>query len=227
MAFRSHTKAAMSHEIKQKTSQRFWGWRWLLLAIAFPLLLISLLLSASLWLNTSDTPESADAIVVLGGDFSREVYAAELWKKGLAPEIYVSQMAPRDSYLTISKLGVTLPTDQDISAAILRKSGVPAKRIHFYGPSVSTRDEASSLKNALPPGKHFIVLTSPYHVTRARLIFRQEFTSDRFRVISTNERFPSDWWRHQKSARCVVLEILKLIHFSLGGGFTSHPSFSF
>jgi uncharacterized SAM-binding protein YcdF (DUF218 family) len=212
----------MSQEIQPKTARLFS--RWFLLSIVFLLFIISSLLSASLWLNTSDTPENADAIVVLGGDFSREVYAAELWKKGLAPEIYVSQMVPRESYLTISKLGVALPSDKEISAAILRKSGVPAKRIHFYGPSVSTRDEASSLKRSLPPGKHFIVLTSPYHVTRARLIFRQEFDSDHFRVISTQEKFPSDWWRHQKAARCVVLEILKLIHFGLGGAFTHHAN---
>lgn len=195
-----------------------------MLSISFLLLILTSLLSASYWLNTSDTLESADAIVVLGGDFSREVYAAELWKKGLAPEVYVSQMVPRESYITVSKLGVTLPSEKDISAAVLRKSGVPAERIHFYGPSVSTRDEASSLKRSLPAGKHFIVLTSPYHVTRARLIFRQEFDSDRFRVISTQENFPSDWWRHQKAARCVVLEILKLIHFGLGGAFTSHQT---
>lgn len=201
--------------------------RWLVLSVTFVLLIFSSLLSASLWLNTSDAPEKVDALVVLGGDFSREIYAAELWKKGLAPEVYVSQMVPRESFLKVSELGVALPSEKEVSASILRKSGVPAKHIHFYGPSVSTCEEASSLKKALPPGKRFIVVTSPYHVTRARLIFRQQFDSDRFRVMSTSESFPNAWWRHQNAARSVVLEILKLIHFGLGGAFTHHSSSSF
>jgi uncharacterized SAM-binding protein YcdF (DUF218 family) len=193
----------------------------------FLLLIISPLLSAPLWLDTSDAPENADALVILGGDFSRELYAAELWKKGLAREIYVSQMAPVESILKISRLGVRVPSEKEVSASILLKSGVPTNRIHFYGPSVSTREEALSLKRTLPPGQRFIVVTSPYHVTRARLIFRQEFDSNRFRVVSTSENFPKAWWRHQKTARSVVLEILKLIHFELGGAFTSRTTHSF
>ncbi len=201
--------------------------RWLVVSVIVLLLVFSPLIAAPLWLNTSDTPESVDALVVLGGDFSREFYAAELWKKGLAPEIFVSQMAPGESFLKISKLGVTLPSDKEVSASVLLKSGVPANRVHFYGPSISTREEAISLKKVLHPDKRFIVVTSPYHVTRARLIFRQEFDSDRFRVVSTSEKFPKAWWRHQKAARSVVLEILKLIHFELGGAFTSRTTHSF
>jgi uncharacterized SAM-binding protein YcdF (DUF218 family) len=198
-----------------------------MLFVAGLLLVVTSLLSAALWLNTSDSPEKADALVVLGGDYSRELYAAKLWKKGLAPDIYVSQMAPAESSLRLSKLGITIPSDQEISASILIKSGVPTKRVHFYGPSISTREEALSLKKALPPGKRFIVVTSPYHVTRARLIFKQEFSSQQFRVVSTGEHFPNAWWRHQKSARSVILEILKLIHFELGGAFTSRTTRSF
>jgi len=89
----------------------------------------------------------------------------------------------------------------------------------------STRGEAIAVREYLETQDHIrsiILVSSPPHMRRARLIFRKELRKlDReveliMRPSYYSDFQPSGWYRHRESARDVVLEHLKLVGWILG-----------
>ena len=178
------------------------------------------------WMDFSDAPVRSDAMVVLGGSYERPLYAAELYRRGLAPEVWLSRpfRAPEES--RIEALGIPLFAEEKVNRAILIKSGVPASRIRFYGQGVlSTADEARSFARAYDArGKKVLVVTSRYHARRARLEFRRLVLADDVRVAAPPGGDYRHWWRDRHLAECGVTEAIKTVHFLLGGMFLSQPA---
>ncbi len=73
------------------------------------------------WLNTADRPQKADAILVLGGNYSRPFQAAELYRQGFAPKIYVSVTARESDYRLLDEAGVAFPREEEVVRAVLPK----------------------------------------------------------------------------------------------------------
>src|SRR6516162_993793 len=101
-----------------------------------------LLGAANLWI-VSDPVSRATAIIVLGGGLeTRPFVAAELWRRGLADKILISQ-GPEERAVSIGPM----PSQSERNRAILLKLGVPAGAIGIFDAvSKNTRGEAVALR---------------------------------------------------------------------------------
>jgi len=179
-----------------------------------------------LWLSENDEIIKSDAIVVLSGDPARALFAAEIYNKKYAPNIFVSKPVRQAHLKFIGDLEINktcLPAEK-IYHQILLKKGVPEKNIHFFGSnSSSTVEEAMELSKTIEPNiKRIIVVTSPYHVRRTRIIFKDVLTDCEIIVVkSPYIPFTTKWWKEQSSALHVIEETIKLVFYLTGGRFYS------
>jgi uncharacterized SAM-binding protein YcdF (DUF218 family) len=172
-------------------------------------------------LSADDPPVASSAIAVLGGDPTRAITAADLYLEGLAPRVLVAAPPPDPVQKRLDALGIVTPRHEELMRRVLLARGVPGSAIAPFKRSVnSTAEEARVLRDMIAPGETLLVVTSPYHVLRARLILATELPRERFRVIASRaEPFPVKWWRDRDAATPVVLEIAKLAFFLVGGHF--------
>lgn len=198
--------------------------------IAVAIFLIVLVFSyAGYWLKSSHKPESSDAIIILAGSYERSFYAADLYLKKYAPQVYISRPVREHGLKLLDDFGVFMPRVEDIYRQVLLKKGVPDFSIHFLeGNAVSTVDEAITIRNKyIDQNVNLLIITSPFHIRRAELIFKREFSGSgiKFIVLGTPyESFTEKWWNDQDSARNVILETTKIIFFLTGGRFYSGAS---
>lgn len=182
---------------------------------------------AAHWLGAADTPASADVIVILSGAPERTMYAADLFHQGLSKAIYVGRPVREKGHRTLEAFGVVYPTEEQVNSAILRQRGVPEEAIRMYGrASVNTLDEARSACDALPATtRSMMVVTSPYHVRRARAIFADVCADLGIQIMvvaGPYENYPERWWTDQEAARQTVSELVKLAFYWLNGDFSKN-----
>lgn len=180
-----------------------------------------LLLTAGWWLRVDDELKPADAMVLLGGDPRRAVHAADLYLRGLAPVIYTCRPMP-DSDEPLCSLGMPCWREEERTVQALTLKGVPPEAVRLYGQDLlSTVDEGEHLARLLPPEvKTVIVVTSPHHSRRSKLILSR-LLPGRELLFSTPpyERFERKWWTHQTSARHVIIECTKFLYYFVGTPF--------
>ena len=182
---------------------------------------------AGYWLQAGDEVDlskKSDAIVVLGGSYFRPLYAAELYNQGVAPVIYVSRPIERKDRELLKGVGVILPLQEEVFGRLLQKKGVPGGAIRFFGNSViSTAQEAQALKKEIGnERKTLILVTSPYHVRRAKMVFEDVLPECTVLAMGTPyEVFPKRWWSTRQSALKTVNETVKIFFYMLGGQFES------
>ena len=172
------------------------------------------------WLRVADKPQKADAILVLGGSFTRPFQAADLYRQGLARKIYLSVPAREEQHRLLDEAGVAYPRDEEIMRQVLLKKGVPASAIEYFGKdSVSTAEEARAAGALFARrASRLLVVSSPYHLRRARMIFADALPGADIRMIATGyDPFPTAWWKDQSAARSVLLELAKITFYQLGG----------
>jgi uncharacterized SAM-binding protein YcdF (DUF218 family) len=172
------------------------------------------------WLSVGDRPQKADAILVLGGSFTRPFQAAELYRQGFARQIYVSVPAREDQYRLLDEAGVAFPREEDVVRQVLQKKGVPASAIEYLGKDlISTAAEAQAARALFGKGApRLLLVTSPYHLRRARMTFSDALPAADIRVIATSyDPSPLAWWKDQSAARNVLLELAKITFYKLGG----------
>jgi uncharacterized SAM-binding protein YcdF (DUF218 family) len=182
------------------------------------------LLFATEWLYIDERPEPADAILLLAGEPSRALHAAELYSRGLAPLVYVPKPIHSRSQRVLEELGIPFPPQEKLYEAILVKKGVPKDRIRVQGHGfMSTLEEALAARGlSLEPRHTLLVVTSPYHVRRVKMIFNRVLPQIRVIVVADpHEPYPRRWWTNQDVARNVVLETLKIAFFLAGGRYLS------
>ncbi|HEX4048386.1 MAG TPA: YdcF family protein [Elusimicrobiota bacterium] len=172
------------------------------------------------WIDSSDQPVKSDILVVLAGDYSRPVFAAKLYARGYAPDVWISRPERDPALVELERYGIHLPQEDELDRKILVIGGVPETRIHLYGRDVgSTADEADALRREFPPaGKKILIVTSRFHARRARLIFRRLLPGADIRVVA--EPYPPNriaWWKDKDLVGDAILEPLKTIFFLTGG----------
>jgi hypothetical protein len=146
------------------------------------------------FLVVSDRLKPADLIHVLGGGEERIGYAVELYREGMGKKLLFTSNTP----------------DLDPSAKLFHKSanrvvrqGIPATAIlDLHSHARCTYGEASELRqvlNAHPEIRRVLVVTSPYHSRRARLIFRRETPAGvdlRMATVPIEKNSPEGtWWK--------------------------------
>ncbi|SDL11361.1 Uncharacterized SAM-binding protein YcdF, DUF218 family [Maridesulfovibrio ferrireducens] len=180
-------------------------------------------------LQQTDKLEKADAIVVLGGQYFRPIYAAELYNEGYAPQILVSKPIIYTEVKALRDLGINRKFQWEIYREVLLKKGVPESSINYFGEdSMSTIDEAEQLKKMFNEKKSdadikkIILVTSPLHTGRAGKIFRDTLPDKEFIVVATPyEPISEKWWTNFRTAPYIILETTKNIYYYLGGAFRS------
>jgi uncharacterized SAM-binding protein YcdF (DUF218 family) len=125
---------------------------WLILAIALSLLGI---IPVKIAIAFQQTP-LPQAIFVLGGDFQRMEFAAHFWRSHKDLDIWVSDF---DSNLNYNRL-------------IFQKFGVPDERLRLDGRATDTVTNFTTLAEDFVENKiqHIYLITSDYHMSRARAI---------------------------------------------------------
>lgn len=182
------------------------------------------LVLASSWLLQSDELRPADAIVILAGDARRTRHAADLFRRGFAPRVLISKPERTGREKMLDDMEIPFPRAEQLDMEVLRKTGVPAANIIvFGGGSVSTFDEALALQRLfIGKAPRLLVVTSPYHVRRARLILANALPDAVLNVVATPyEQFPERWWTSQDAARELLLEMAKLCFYFMGGRFVA------
>jgi uncharacterized SAM-binding protein YcdF (DUF218 family) len=172
------------------------------------------------WLRDADPPQRADAIIVLSDDLTRVLQGADLYRAGLAPRILLSVPARSPRSLTLERAGVPVPWFEETGRTLLLRRNVPDTAIATFGKGLrTTLEEARAIRAVYPDGTPtLLIVTSPYHVRRARMIFRDALPHARVLVVaSTYEPFPDRWWTDRDAAPNVVLESAKLLFHVLGG----------
>ncbi|MBU1248434.1 MAG: YdcF family protein [Proteobacteria bacterium] len=204
-----------------------------LLALVGALTLVSLLAGGTVmyfageWMQVHDEPVQADYILPLAGDANRWIYAADLYKQGFAPVILVSKPAPAPpSALSPIHKAMGYP-QYDLMEYARRLYGVldvPEAALQMFGDGhLSTVEEAEALRDFLGPGKHrLLVVTSPYHARRAKLVLSLVLPDAEIRMtVTPYEYFDPQWWTDYYTAPKVVLEAAKCTYYLLGGVFRS------
>ena len=178
---------------------------------------------AWLWI-VSDPVTRADAIVILGGNFQlRPPVAAELYQKGLAEKILISQTGPSGADLS----------NTELNRAELLKLGVPASAIQTFGiANRSTRDEAISLKewaklnfdsDWLSSGSEnrlvFIIPSEIASARRVKWIFHREFHGSSVVIQVPSFEVPdytrTEWLKTQQGRIAFQNEFVKYIYYRL------------
>src|SRR3954471_12302199 len=156
--------------------------------------------AANLWI-VSDPISRADAIVVLGGGVeTRPFIAAQMWRRGLADKILISQ-SPEER--TVS-LGV-MPSHTELNRQILLKLDVPADAIETFGTAnKNTRDEAVALREWTKrnAASAFIIPSEIFSARRVRGFFCPQFFGTAVSIEVPSIDPPSytrrDWWKTEQ-----------------------------
>ncbi len=161
-------------------------------------------------------PESADAIVVLGGGLDkRPGEAARLYHLGIAPKILVAcpEVTPA------SQLGI-IPSEGDIAVQLLVRLGVPSQSIEKLDRKVtSTYDEAMAAREWVvrTSARNIVIPTDIFHTRRVNWIFTKVIRGTDVRVcvtaIQSKQYSHADWWQYELGVTNFQNETLKLLFY--------------
>jgi uncharacterized SAM-binding protein YcdF (DUF218 family) len=173
--------------------------------------------AADLWI-VSDPVNRADAVVVLGGGLAtRPFVAAELWQRGLADTILISQ-TPDERAVSIG----AMPSHSELNREILLKLGIPAGVIKTFGTANgNTREEAVALREWAErnAASVFIIPSEIFTARRVRWIFCREFFGTAVSIevpsIEPSDYNRRDWWRTEQGRIVFQNEVLKYIYYRL------------
>ena len=175
------------------------------------------------WLVVNDPPERAQAIVVLSGLVPyRAMAAAEIFRQGWAPEVWLFKDDPRGTDEAFAHLGIHRVKEEEYDQQVLERLGVPPAAVRVLDPpGTNTVSEATLIAGELrrQGGDRVILVTSPLHTRRVRAIWRK-VVGDHLRAIlrydSAEPSDPDHWWRATQDVEAVVHELLGLINTSMG-----------
>ena len=142
----------------------------------------------------SDEPEQADAIFVVGGSLPElPELAAELWKNGYAPLVFIggggsikrgSFPGPRTKRDIYNK---DYKTEYDFYRDVLLRAGIPEYAIAGENRSGYTKQNAQFAREAadalcISP-KRALLVCKAFHARRCLMCYQLAFPDTRFRVI--------------------------------------------
>jgi uncharacterized SAM-binding protein YcdF (DUF218 family) len=174
-------------------------------------------------LVVEDALQRADAIVVVaGGTPSREAAAAALFRAGWAPRVIVSNDFTPARVRELIALGIRPFDLQGESRGALERYGVPSAAIVALEEPVRITEAELRVVHQVAVAQGYrrvILLTSPHHTRRVRLIWWREAHGDveGLVVSARGDPFPvDDWWRRRRFAEAVLHEYLGLLAIYLG-----------
>jgi len=175
------------------------------------------------WLVDADPLQHARAIVVLSGRTPyRAMEAAEIYRQGWAPEVWLVQDEPDKADETFAKLGIRHPPESEYDQRVLERLCVPRGAIRILEPpATNTVSEATVIGEELrrQHGDKVILVTSPLHTRRSKAIWHIVVGGHPQAILRDASSEPCDpdhWWRATQDVESVVHELLGLINTYLG-----------
>lgn len=179
------------------------------------------------WLVVEDPLEPAQAIVVLSGSMPvRARQAAEIYRQGFAPEVWVSR--PASSAEELREMGIDYVGEEFYNQKVLIHLGVPPEAIRVLErPAINTEEEVREIAEELQQAeeKRVILVTSKAHTRRVRAIWKGrvgEYPRAVIRYASEDNYDAEHWWRTTRDALTVVRELLGLAN--VWAGFPVRPA---
>jgi uncharacterized SAM-binding protein YcdF (DUF218 family) len=171
--------------------------------------------SASAWLPVigrwlarpaTPNPRRADAIVVNGGTSARTLYGVELYRQGLAPELWHTGYASGEARVT----------------AMIAERGVPSQSFRYLA-TTSTWSDGTQIAAAIRDRKlrNVLIVTDWWHSRRALCATQQQLEG--YDVAIAFEPAPAlagpeDWWQDEEMRGNVVSELAKLGYYAVRYG---------
>lgn len=165
--------------------------------------------------------EKADAILVLSGGSAfveRTHRAAELYKKGVAPKIFLTNDGVQGGWNQKEQTNLFF---YEQARRELIKQGVPAENIEVLLEVVEgTHDEAVLFEKIIRERnlKSILLITSAYHTRRTLSTFQKVFGEKNEIGIAAPEiptPSPDYWWLFRQGWRNIALEYLKIFYYWL------------
>jgi len=179
---------------------------------------------AGTWLVKEELPPHADALVLLMGNFTdRVLQTADLYGSGIADRVIIAEES-MGGYKGLTDRGVKIISHTSQAVSSLVALGVPADSITVLpGDARSTLDEAAIVRNYIgtnPDLDTLILVSSPYHLRRASMIFGKAFGEAGLPVFTgtsgsgTYTDFnAAGWWRSKEDIQHVLTEVIKIGSF--------------
>jgi uncharacterized SAM-binding protein YcdF (DUF218 family) len=173
------------------------------------------------WLVVNEPLARSDVIFVTDGHTpQRELEGATLFQEGWAPRVALT--LPRDTLSPEVRAMAGEASPQDRAAAVLRRRGVPDASIVRLERTVenTAQELQADFDYARAQGfRRVIIVSSPYHTRRIRLIWSSRF-EDQIPAIVRSTRYapvePARWWRSRRPVEEVVHEVFGIANFFLG-----------
>lgn len=182
------------------------------------------------WLVIDDPPQSAQAVVVFGGQLPfRAMEAASIYRRGLAREVWLTEGGVFPEDLALERLGIDKPPEHFYSRQVLERLGVPEESIHLIaGHNVNTADEVRTVAREAKArgGNRVILITSKYHTRRVKVLWRKLIGDKPEAIVryTADDPFqPDGWWRNAFDASAVAHEWFGLLNAWAGFPIKSEP----
>lgn len=197
--------------------------RWTLLLIVVLALAIGTMAfrDAGNWLVREDPLAKADVIVVLSGGLPyRANGAANLFKSGYAPEVWVSR--PEGPQQDLAALGIHFIGEEEYNREILVRQGVPEAQITILPDIIiNTQQEVNEIAREMRhTGKHAaIIVTSPEHTRRVKALWNKLAGSEPLLIVRSAPDDPfvaKRWWGNTRDALAVTREYMGLLNVWAG-----------
>ncbi len=193
------------------------AWVWLPVVAALAAIAIGIFREMGQWLVVQDSLKPADAIVVLSGSMPyRAEEAAALYKRGLAPEVWLTRSD--EAQRNLRDLGIEYAGEEIYSRRVLVKMGVPESSIRVLEqPVTNTEEEILAVSRELQrTGRSSVILvTSPPHTRRVRTLWKKLVGKEPKGMVwhTTEEPFDAGhWWRNTRDCLAVVREMMGLLN---------------
>lgn len=163
------------------------------------------------WLIVADPLQPVDAVVPLAGDPLRIPWAAQLWRQQRAPWFVATSMPMAGgSYGAFVKQQAIENGVDD--AAIIMPAAVATTT---YGEALILREVAQA-----QGWRSLLIVTSPSHTRRARMIFRAIFAHTGITIVMRPVEHhwyrAETWWRSWNGLRETWMEYTKLALYQIG-----------
>jgi uncharacterized SAM-binding protein YcdF (DUF218 family) len=150
-----------------------------------------------------------------GGLETRPFAAAELWRRGVADKILISQ-GSEERAVSVG----AIPSHNELNREILLKLGVPASAIETFGTaSRNTRDEAVAIREWAERNvaSVFIIPSEIFPARRVRWIFRHEFSGTGVIIevpsVESQNYTRWDWWKTEHGVIAFQNEFMKYLYY--------------
>ena len=167
-----------------------------------------------------DEPEKADILMVAGGSWPElPEKAAELWKAGFAPRVFIGGKYSiktgrfRGVHSKADVYDKPYETEYAFYKDVLLKNGVPESAIFGECQSTFTKENALYAKREteaqhLPTGR-ILLVCKPYHARRCLMYFQQYFPQSEIRVVPIDvpDISKENWYLTEKGIERVLGEL--------------------